>query len=119
MLPIVLRVELIVFALIFVIYVISKVNKKKLLLQYSLIWLFVAFFIILLAVFPKSVEFVAMLCGIETSSNLIYLIAIVGVLFILVNTTAKLSKQSVEIKTIIQKNAIRDYLEDWHEKRDK
>ena len=119
MLPSVLRVELIVFAVIFVIYVINKVNKKKLLLQYSLIWMFIALLIIILAIFPQSVVFIAMLCGIETSSNLVYLIAIVGLLFILVNTTAKLSKQSVDIKKIIQTNAIRVYLEDLYEKEHK
>ena len=89
-----LRIGLIVLSLIFIVYVFNNVNKRKLQLQFSLIWLLIALAIIVIAVFPQIVYFAAKFIGIEVSSNLVYLIAIITLMFILINLTMKISKMS-------------------------
>ena len=106
-----LRIGLIVLSLIFIVYVFNNVNKRKLQLQFSLIWLLIALVIIVIAVFPQIVYFAAKFIGIEVSSNLVYLIAIITLMFILINLTMNISKMSNEIKNIIQSLSIKDFLE--------
>ena len=110
--PVVLRIELIFFALLFMIFVVDKVNKRKLQLQFCVTWLLIAIALIVIAIFPQIVYFVASLSGIETSSNLVYLIGIISLIFILINMTLKVSKQSAEIRKLIQANAIKNFLEE-------
>ena len=58
-----LRIGLIVLSLIFIVYVFNNVNKRKLQLQFSLIWLLIALAIIIIAVFPQIVYFAAKFIG--------------------------------------------------------
>lgn len=112
MIPLILRIELIVLALFFIAFVINKVNKRKLQMQYSLVWLSLSVGLIIIALFPNLVGVLAYLGGIEASSNLVYLVAIVVLLFILINMTVKLSKQAADIKTMVQISAIHVFLEE-------
>lgn len=117
MMPLILRCLLIVFSILFICYVIKKVNSKKLQTQFSLVWLLIALILIIIAIFPQIVYFTAGLLGIEVSSNLVYLIGIICLMFIQLNLTVKVSKQSDDIKNLVQMFAINTFLEEEkHEK---
>ncbi len=115
--PLVLRITLIVISLVFILFVIKKVNSGKLQTQFSLIWLFIATGIIVVAVFPQIMYFMARLLKIEASSNLVYLLGVVAILFLLVNITIKLSKHDNDIKSVVQDFGINVFLEE--QKNDK
>lgn len=106
MLSIHLRVELLVVALFFILMVIRNVNKKKLLLQYSLVWLAMAVAMIIAAVFPRTVVVLTAAAGIAQPSNFVYAVGLFVLLFIAFNFTAKLSKQSSEIRNLTEQEAI-------------
>ena len=107
---IVLRIELIILALVVVILVFNAVNKRKLWLQYSLVWILISFGILVTAFFPALLDWLADLMRIEVTSNLVYLIAIFVLVVITFYLTKIVSKQSEQIKTLIQVCSIEHYL---------
>ncbi|MBP1736278.1 MAG: hypothetical protein H6Q60_159 [Oscillospiraceae bacterium] len=105
-----LRIELLVIAVFFIVTVICNVNRKKLLLQYSLIWLVLALGMIILAAFPVIASILTELADIEEPSNFIYAIGLFVLLFVSFHHTGKISKQSNEIRALIEQEAINRYL---------
>ena len=104
--PISLRIVLIVLSIVFVIGVLYCVNHKKMQLQFSLIWLLISLILILIAIFPQIVYFIAKITGIKTASNLVYLMGIIILFVIIINLTIKISKQSAQIHDLIQEFSI-------------
>lgn len=106
-----LRVEMILVAFTFVVVVFWAVNKKKLLLKYSLIWLVISFSIVIIALFPQIAYLITDLVGIETVSNLIYLLGITSLLIITFSLSVIVSHQSNRIKNLVQMVSIKQYSE--------
>ena len=115
---IVLRIELIILAFVFVALVFNAVNKGKLWLQYSLIWLLISCGLLIVAFFPEILELLAAFMQIEVTSNLVYLIAIFVLVVITFYLTKIVSKQSEQIKTLIQVCSIERYMADQKERND-
>lgn len=109
--PLLLRIEMIIIAVIFMIIVIKSVNKRKLWLQYSIIWIIIAIGLIIFALFPEVVTWFSHIVKIQTPSNFIYLIAIIALSVITFSLTIIVSKQSEKIKTMVQIISIEKYME--------
>lgn len=108
--PILLRIEMIVLSLAMLFIVLKTVSKRKLLVQYALIWIILAIGTFLLAVIPGVAEWLTALVGIETTSNFIYLLAIIALLALTFSLTIIVSKQTQKIKNIIQTVSIEESL---------
>lgn len=106
-----LRVEMLIISIIFMIVVVKSINKRKLWLQYSILWIIIAFALVVFLIFPGFVQWCANLVSIETPSNFIYLIAIIALSLITFSLTIIISKQSEMIKNIVQMVSIEKYLE--------
>lgn len=115
--PVLLRVELIILSLVFLFLVLKTIRDKKLLVQYALVWIILAAVMLLFAVIPGFAEFLTTLVGIETTSNFIYLAAIVALLILCFSLTVIVSKQTVKIKSIIQSVSIEDALQKEQEEK--
>lgn len=115
---IILRIELIALALVFVVLVVNAVNKRKLWLQYSLMWLLISCGLLVVAFFPGIPEWLAYTMRIEVTSNLVYLIAIFVLVVITFYLTKIVSKQSEQIKTLIQMCSIEMYMTKQKEQED-
>lgn len=111
-----LRIEMIFIAVAFMIIVIKAINKRKLWLQYTILWIIIAATLIIFAIFPQVVEWCAKMASIETPSNFIYLAAIIALAAITFSLTVITSKQSARIKSIVQMVSIERYLEKDGEK---
>lgn len=107
-----LRIEMIALAFLFIVIVFFAVNRRKLQMRHSLIWLFLSFVLLLSALFPSVVIWASDLVGIQTPSNFIYLLAIFFLLVLCFFLTANLSRQADKIKRIIQVVSIERYLQD-------
>lgn len=105
-----LRVEMIVLAVLVIIVIVHNVNRKRLRVQYSLVWLLIALSMLVAAVFPGIVSWLCSVLDIETPSNLIYLIGIIVLLMISFFQTLLISKQADQIKRLIQVVSIEKYL---------
>lgn len=107
-----LRIEMLILALAVIAVIILAVNKKKMCIRYSLVWIFIAFLIITIAIFPGIVFWFCEILGIETPSNLVYLFGILALLMITFMQTGILSKQSEKIKHLTQMVSIERYEEE-------
>ena len=101
-----LRLILMGVSLLSCIYVIRKIRKSKMKIESSISWFFFAFVIFLLSVFPNVIIAAADLIGVQSPTNLVYLIMI----FITIGTTfslsVKLSMQEHKINILTEEIAI-------------
>lgn len=113
----ILRVEMIVLALAFIVIVFCTVNRKKLQMRYSLIWLLLSLALAVVAVFPQTAAWAASLAGIQTPANFIYLLGIFFLLILSFSLTVNLSKQADQLKRIVQVVSIDRFLRENREDR--
>lgn len=97
-----LRIELIILAFVFFAIIVKCVNNRKLQLKYCFHWIFAAIVMVVIALFPEIVYKMTDFLGIETPSNLIFLVALVWLISMNLSLTIIVSKQSEKIKEIIQ-----------------
>ena len=110
-----LRVEMIVIAFLVMFIIVHNVNRKKLRIQYSFIWLLIALAMLAAALFPGAVWWLCGIMGIETPSNLIYLMGILVMLLVAFFQTLLISKQADTIKRLIQIVSIEKYMSEKKE----
>ena len=97
-----LRVFLLLMALVFLVIIVRTINKKKLRIQYSFPWMLIAAAMLLLAIFPQIAVLLCSVTGIQTPSNLIYLMGIVILLLISFYQTILISRQANRIVRLTQ-----------------
>lgn len=110
-----LRGEMIAIALIVMLIIVHNVNRKSLRIQYSFIWLLIALSMLAAAVFPGAVSWLCGIMGIETPSNLIYLMGILIMLLVGFFQTLLISKQADTIKRLIQIVSIEKFMSEEKE----
>ncbi|MBQ7779393.1 MAG: DUF2304 domain-containing protein [Clostridia bacterium] len=116
--PILLRIEMIVLALIIAVVVIVSINRKKLMIQYSLVWLVLVVALVVVAGFPQIIFALCTIFGIQTPSNLIYLLGLIALLLITFSQSRILSKQTERIKFLTQSVSIEKYQAEKKENED-
>ena len=104
----VLRVFLIVVSFISIIYVIRKIRKAKLRIDYSLFWIIVSVLIMFLAIFPGVAIKLATMMGVISAVNLIYLVMIFILLLHNFSMTMKISSLESKINNLTEEIAIRE-----------
>lgn len=103
-----LRIITIIACLAFAGFVCIQVARRKLLLRYSLLWLTLALVVLLGAIFPNIVTFLADLFGFDVPSNFIFFFGLFFLLSICLSLSVVVSKQSMKIKNLVQKLALLD-----------
>ena len=104
-----LRIEMILIAIAVIIIVINSVNRKKMCIQYSLVWIVLSAVLLIIAIFPGIVFFLCEILDIQTPTNLIYLAGIFALMLIAFSQTVIISKQSEQIKFLIQTISLEKY----------
>lgn len=97
-----LRIFLLLMAIFVLVVIVRTINKKKLRIQYSFPWILIAVGMLVLAIFPRIAVFLCEITGIQTPSNLIYLIGIIVLLFICFYQTILISRQANRIIRMTQ-----------------
>ena len=101
-----LRIEMVVLACIVMLVVFRSINKGKLMVRFSLLWIGIAIGMTLCAVFPGIVVWFCGVIGIETPSNLMYLLGILVLLVLVFKQSEILSQQTEQIKKLTQELSI-------------
>lgn len=107
----ILRIELILFSVIFLVFVFRTVNRKRLWLQHSLVWIIISCSLILISIFPGIVIWICEIVKVETPSNLVYLLGIIALLIVSFLHSIVISSQASKIKTLVQMVSIEKYLQ--------
>ena len=90
----------------FLLYVIRLVSKGKLLLKYSLLWIFLCGAVLICDLFPGIVYFVSDAVGFVTPSNFTFLVAIVLLLLICLSLSVAVSRHVMAVKNLTQRVAL-------------
>ena len=101
-----LRLWVFIVALIIILVIVQILRKGRVPIKYSLLWFISASIIMLVAVFPNILNFMANLMGFKTISNMVIGIMLVILLFITMSLTIIVSGQNEKIKLLIQEMSI-------------
>ena len=94
--------------LIFLCYVISKLRKEQIEFKYALVWLVCGVIILIMAIFPGILSWLASAMGIGLPLNLVFFLGITVNLIISFALTVTYSKLKNMIYKVTQMNAILD-----------
>ena len=97
-----LRIEMLALALAVLLMVFRSIRRGRLLVQFSLVWLAIAVGMMLVAAVPELTIWLCALIGIQTPSNLIYLLGILTLLVIAFRQTEIISRHTEQIKRLTQ-----------------
>ncbi len=86
--------------------VLEMVRQRRLMERYSLLWLFCAGVLLVLAIFSGLLEWFATTIGIATPSNALFLVAFGFVILVLLHFSVTISRLSDETKVLAQKLAL-------------
>lgn len=98
----VLHLLLIIGSIWFFLFIISMIKKKKLELKYALTWIVTSLIFIILALFPKILNFISALLHIIEPVNTLFLLILFFLLIIIFTLTIALSKSMNNITTLTQ-----------------
>ncbi len=113
-----LRIEMILIAIAMIAIVIFSVNRKKMRIQYSLVWILFSVVLLIIAIFPGIVFLLCDILDIKTPSNLIYLIGILSLFLFAFSQTIILSKQSERIQFLLQFISLEKHKTDLEKKNE-
>lgn len=97
------RVVYLLISTVFMILVISKVKKKRFFEKESFVWLVGAVIMFVLSMFPQIIPQLSKIVGIDYPPSLLFLVAIVFVLFLLFKKSEEVSLLKEEAKELGQR----------------
>lgn len=96
----------IVTGIILILYVIKLMVNRKMTESQSVLWLIIGAAAIILGFFPSIIIFIANLLGIWYPPTIVFLIAYIGLLFIVFKNTTAISIQSNQISELFMQIAL-------------
>ena len=96
------QIVAIIGTVLFLVLVIELVRRRKLVERYALLWIVVALFGVLLAVWNDALNSIAEATGIQSPTNGLFLLGLVAIVAMLLNFSAAISRLSEETKILAQ-----------------
>lgn len=91
---------------VYFLVIIYLLKKRVLSLKYTLLWLFTGLVLLVMAIWPEIFNVIIRLMGIELPVNAVFLLTIGFLYMIVMSITAIVSKQTEQIKVLIQSVAL-------------
>lgn len=108
-----LCIVIIILMLIFIIYIMKTVAKKKMTIKNSLLWFILSIGVIFCAFQIDNLAKIAKIIGIETVSNMLFFLGFVFLIFVCFNLTKNISSEKQKVVKLTQEIAlIKKELED-------
>lgn len=101
-----LVITLIIVAVLFVIYVLRNILKRKLIIKYAFLWLIFSISMIVAVLIPDFLKLICNFIGIRTVSNFIFFLGFGLLLLITFVVTEIISLQKLKITSLVQEIAI-------------
>lgn len=114
-----LRVLLIVVSVLNMFQIMRKIRQSKFQIEYSIFWIILSVCLILMAVFPGIMLWLADMTGVISPVNMIFLIVIFILLMKLFYLNIHVSQLEYKVKELIQKIALNDFDKEQDEKNGK
>ena len=101
-----LRIILVVISMLSMMNVMKRVRRFKLQIENSIFWIIFSLLLILVAVFPDPMFWLAELLGIQSPANMVFLFVIFILLIKTFNLTLEISQLQYKIQELVQKIAL-------------
>ena len=101
-----LRIVLLIGIILYFLILVFLLKKNRLRLRYTLLWMFMGLFFLLLVAFPGILELIRDGLGFQDNMNALYVIMIGFILMLLMAATSIISGQADKIKGLAQANAL-------------
>lgn len=101
-----LQICAIIAVVLFFIALISLLRKNRFELKYSLLWLLSGVIMLILALFPRILDWFAKLIGVYSSVNALFAVLLCCGVMVMISLTAIISKEKREIIRLVQEMAI-------------
>ncbi|MFW7363645.1 DUF2304 domain-containing protein [Vagococcus fluvialis] len=102
----VISIFMVLLSLLFLIFIVRLIKSSTFTLENSLLWLGIGIIMLLFSVFPMIPEYFSKVFGFETMSNFLLVMAVLFSLVQLIVFTKHITKQTHEIKSLIQELSI-------------
>lgn len=100
------NVYFIIISLLSLIYVINSVREKKFSIKESFWWFFLAIVMLLLSIFPRSIDYFAKNLNIVYPPSLLFVLCIVFLIFINFKNSKKISELQLKVIDLSQEMAV-------------
>lgn len=107
-----------VIGILAMVLVLSDVKKKKFFEQESFFWVIGALVVLILALFPGVIILLANLIGVEYAPSLLFLIAIIFILYLLFRQSKQVSLLKEQVKDLGQKLVVMQKMIDEKEREE-
>ena len=101
-----LRIFIAAVVVLILIMLTKMIKNKKLDLRDSLIWYFMCFIALLFDAFPVLFNVLASLLGIDIPANMVFMFAIIWLIFTVFTLSATISRQASSIRRLTQELAL-------------
>jgi hypothetical protein len=95
-----------ILSIALVIFILELVRRRRLLEEYSLLWLFVGVVMVVLAFWKSGLDLVSRLIGIAYPPSTLFLFGLVFIIVLLLHFSTVISQLTEQNKTLAQKIAI-------------
>ena len=96
----------IVISIIVILYIVYSVRKNKLSVKNSYSWFILSILMLVLSIFPKSIDRIASWVGVTYAPTLILTLCLVGVLIICFNYSKRIETLNKKVTSLAQELAI-------------
>lgn len=101
-----LRIVLAIALLIYYGFILYFLRKKSLTLKYTLLWLFTGFVMVLVVIFPRTLDRILRAMGVAALTNGVFAIVCFAILIILLSITSIVSIQNEKFRRLVQQCAM-------------
>lgn len=96
----------VILSVVVVIYVFNIVRKKKFSIKESFWWVVSSLLMLILAIFPHSIDYIAKLVGVSYPPSLLFVFCIVFLLFMNFRDSRRIAELQVKVVELAQELAI-------------
>ncbi len=101
-----LRISIIIGLLIVMVGIYKTIKRKKLTMKYGMYWTLVFLCMLLLLIFPKIIEWLALKLGFKEAPHMLFLFAIFCLFYISFKIYTSISKLTESNKNLVQELSI-------------
>ena len=101
-----LKIVLLIGILLYFVILVALLKVRRLQLKYTLLWMFMGIFFLLMVIFPEILVWIRTTLGFADNMNALFVIMIAFLILLVMSVTSIVSGQSRRIKELAQANAL-------------
>lgn len=100
------NIYFIIISILILIYIVNSVKKSKLSIKESFWWVFGTIIVLLLSIFPHSIDFIAVRLNISYPPSLFFVFCILFLTYMIYRNSKRIAEQQTKLVELAQQVAI-------------